>query len=132
MSFIFNMLQGMQFGIAHALTPLDSMQPCVSQDSQVKRKTFIALLVLIAAVVSTIAVRADLYADRGGAAPRPQNGVSSPPVISSVFYSYIRTREEVSYLVLEGGIFLVLGSLSLRRARRQRFMLEARSSGGTD
>jgi hypothetical protein len=104
----------------------------VSQDSQVKRKTFIALLVLIAAVVSTIAVRADLYADRVGAALRPQKSVSSPAVVSSVFYSYLSTREEGSYLILEGSVFLLLGSLWLRRARRGRFVLETSSGDGAD
>jgi hypothetical protein len=98
----------------------------------VKRKTVIAVLVLIAAVVSTMVVRADLYSNRGGAAVRPQNGVSAPHVVSSVFYSYVTTREEGSYLILEGGVFLLLGSLWLRRARRERFVLEARSAGRTD
>lgn len=95
-----------------------------------KRKVFIALLVLVVGVISTFAVRADLYTPQVTAAyAKAQGGLSSSPVISSVLFSYISTREEGSYLVLQGCVFLFLGSLWLKRARREKLLLETRSSG---
>lgn len=101
-----------------------------SLDSQVKRKLIISCLVLIVGVVSTIAVSADLYSGRSAANLKPQVVPANGSVVGSLLSSYISTREEGSYLVLEGGVFLILGSLWLKRARREKLLVESQSGEG--
>jgi hypothetical protein len=101
----------------------------------VKRKIIIAMVAAIVAVVSTIAVRADLYSNRANRSATnltPRRGLSDQQAVSSVLFSYFGMHEEGTYLILEGAVFLSLGLLWLKKARRDQFASEVRSSGGTD
>lgn len=88
-----------------------------------KRKTIVFLSLLIFSVVSTIAVRAERPSNPFGSHIGSQGRFSGLPhrsriVSSSLISSFLSTREEGSYLVLEGGVFFLVGFFLLKRARR--------------
>jgi hypothetical protein len=99
----------------------------------VKRKSIIIVFVSVLAALSTIAVRADRYSNGTEVGVKSQVSVWNPRLVSRLFSSsFIHTREEGSYLVLEGAVFLFIGALWLRRVRREQADVTARTSGGAD
>lgn len=97
----------------------------IEQGPEVKRKLVISFLVLAVGVVFTIAVRADLYSRGNSTSQKTQAITANLPLVASFLDDYLNTREEGSYLVLEGGVFLALGLLWLKRARREKMLVGA-------
>lgn len=104
----------------------------ITQGSEVKHKLVISFLVLSVGAVFTIAVRADFYSRGMATNPKTQAITSTVPLVASILDNYLGTHEEGSYLVLEGGVFLALGLLWLKKARREKMLVAAQSNSEGD
>ena len=87
------------------------------------RKSSIVVLLSITLAIFTIAVRAERHPGRIESHVGQGHELSTLPfmsrlVSSSIVSRFLSPRQEETYLILQGCVFLLLGFSSLKRARR--------------